>query len=143
MNRIKSFFKGKRTGYYLMFAALASGIAALATYLNTGVGEFTPKLDGAVTLSYAIFAVFCAAALILDLRIIKYLCFSTGLFALLRFIVFDINYITNLLVSIDPTPVTAGFVLTVVFGIIAMGTALAAGILTKSGLEPLGKEGNA
>ena len=143
MDKIKAFFKSKGIGYYLMFAAFACGLAALITYLATGVTEFTPALDGAVTASYVVFLVLCVAALVADLRIVKYLAAAMGLFSVLRFIVFDINYITNLLVSIDPTPVTAGFVLSVLFGVLAFGVSLAAGILTKSGLAPLKKEDEA
>ena len=142
MDKIKAFFKGKGICYYLMFGAFACGLAALIIYISTGVTEFTPELDGAVTASYIVYLVICVAALVVDLRIVKYLAAAVGLFSVLRFIVFDINYITNLLVSIDPTPVTAGFVLSIIFGVLCFGISLAAGILTKSGLSPLIKEDN-
>ncbi|MCD8040352.1 MAG: hypothetical protein LUF82_02420 [Clostridia bacterium] len=131
---IKDFFRGKRVGYYFMAGALVFGIVALILYQQTGATEFTPVLDNTVTASYIIFIVLAAAMLVYELRIVKFITQAVGLYAFLMYIVFEVNYITNLLVAIDPTELTASFVLTIVFGALAWICALVSAIMTKTGL---------
>lgn len=137
MNVITKFFKSRGIGYYVMIPAALCGIVALIVYVLTGVTEFTPTLDVSVSIAYCIFIALCIISMVIDLRIVKFCAFAVGLFGFLMYIVFQVNYISNLFVAIDPTPVTAGFVCVLLFGALAFVAALVSGIMTKSGLEPL------
>ncbi|MCD8308184.1 MAG: hypothetical protein LUD51_08185 [Clostridia bacterium] len=135
MNFLKNFFKSKGVSYYLMAGAFVCGIVCLALYLTTGETEFTPTLDVTVTVAYVIFFVLALAMLIYEIRIVKFLTAAVGLYAFLMYIVFEVNYITNLLVSIDPTALNAGFVCILVFGLVGWLCALVSGCLTNGGFK--------
>lgn len=137
---VKTFFKEKRAGYYLMAVALVCGIVSLILYLQTGVTEFTPEIDSTVTVAYSIFIALAAIMLVYEVRIIKFMTSAVGLYAFLMYIVFEVNYITNLFVAIDPTELTAGFVLTIVFGVLAWICSLVSACLTRTGIKALDKK---
>ncbi len=133
--RLKAFFKPKGAAYYLMAAAFVCSIVAVILYCTAGVTEFTPVLDGGITAAFIIFIILSAGMLVYEIRIVKFLTAAVGLYAFLMYIVFEVNYITNLLVSIDPTPVTGAFVCTIIFSLAAWICALVAGCLTDSGFK--------
>ncbi len=135
VSKAKTFLKSKGAAYYLMAGAFVCGIVAVILYCTTGVTEFTPVLDGGITAAFIIFIILSAGMLVYEIRIVKFLTAAVGLYAFLMYIVFEVNYITNLLVSIDPTPVTGGFVCTIIFGLIGWLCALVAGCLTESGFK--------
>ncbi len=121
----------KGSGRIFMFLALLFGLGSLFCYLTTGKTEFTPDYEERVIV---LDIVFCACALICFLftvRVGRILTYGLGFWAFLEFIVCQLNYIANIFVSIDPTPVTEEFLITAVCGLAAFACALISALKTK------------
>lgn len=139
MEFLKKFFKSKGAGYYLMAGAFVCGTVSLILYCTAGVSEFTPALNPAITAAYAIFIILSLAMCIYEIRAVKAITAAVGLYAFLMYVVFEINYIANLIAAIDGTPVTAGFVLTLIFGLAAWVLSLVSACMMKSGFRKPGE----
>ncbi|MCD8286316.1 MAG: hypothetical protein LUD50_03700 [Clostridia bacterium] len=135
MDFIKRFFKSKGVEYYLMIGAFACGIAALIAYCLTGADNFTPNLDSTVTAAYIIFIVLALGMCVYEIRIVKFITAAVGLYAFLMYIVYKINYLASIIAAIDGTPITAGFVCTLIFGLAAWILSLVSGCLMKTGFK--------
>ena len=121
--------------------ALLTGLAALLLFLGTAEAEFTRQMidtyhqDLRVIFALVAGLFFSGIALVFDGKLLKYLAFLTNLFALLNFVVFEIDYLGSLFSSIDPTPVTAAFVALLALLGATVLTSLASAILTKERLS--------
>ncbi len=121
----------KGSGRIFMLLALLFGIGALFCYLTTGKTEFTPDYEERVIVLYAIFCACALLCFLFTMRIGRVLTYGLGLWAFLEFIVCQLNYIANIFVSIDPTPVTVEFLITAVCGLTAFVCALISALKTK------------
>ncbi len=139
MDFIKKFFRSKGVGYYLMAGAFVCGIVSLILYCTIPGDDpssvFNSGLDASIIVADVIFIVLALAMCVYEIRIVKFAASAVGLYAFLMYIVYEINYIANLIAAIDGTPVSAYCVVTLVFGLAAWILALVSGCLSKSGFK--------
>ena len=73
----------------------------------------------------------CGASIVFDFKLLKYAGFIFNLLAFGFYIVFEADYLGSIFSSIDPTEITAAFVLMLVFTAIAAASQLCSAILKK------------
>jgi len=119
-------------------------VASLIIYISTGVDEFNDALSKEV-LTFSIITLVIGLILVVlrflsldELKIFSgnfnvfiYLDYVLALFAFTFYIVSKINYIVNIIVSIDGTKVSFAFVLTITTLVISFLLLLVSGLLFK------------
>lgn len=134
---MKAFFKKKELSDHFLFAGFLLGLLALILYLFTGRNEFNQ--DFSIS-----FIVSCSLALCVDVlgfffpyKALKYGSFVIGLFGFVKFISANINYITNVFVSIDNTSFSASFLITFLSLLLSLLFPLVSGILSHHDFDEL------
>ena len=116
----------------LLILGLALEIAALVVYNMTGVNEFNATLSSPV-LIFAIISIVLGSVLLIlrvlsidEVKVVKLyldlvivINFVVGLFAFMFYVISQVNYLANVLVSIDGTKISFTFVLTVALFVLA------------------------
>lgn len=111
-----------KTSFLFLVASVLFQVISLALYWKTGLTEFTAQ-HSAVVFYFGIAAGLLGTILIISnfipvgkkLRNIGiFIVYLLGLLAWLFYITSEVNYIVNILVSIDGTKLTATFILTIV-----------------------------
>ncbi len=128
-NEIKS--KGKGVGYFLTIPAVILGILCIYLYMQNGVTVFSPDLDNSVIIVFAVATVVSAVNLLVEWKGLKYLSYLLFLYAFILFIGTQVNYITNVFVSIDGYTFSAGFIATVAVMVATVVVQLVAAIMTR------------
>ena len=131
MDKLKNYFSTRTVGFYVTIPALIFAVAGLICYKTYGVTEFSPKLSVEALGGFIAGIVLCAASLVLDYKPVRFFGYLALLYGCLNSITAQATYIVNIFVSIDGTTFSQGFILTVVFSVLAWVTALVASILTK------------
>jgi len=131
MEIIKKIFieRTKTLSFYLLLGSLALGIAGLILYIATGKTEFTPELSVALISILSVGIALNVGLLFVDFSLGNFFLYAVLLIAWLQYFNVQINYITNILVGIDNTSLTAAFVFMVIITLLAWIAALIAGIL--------------
>lgn len=111
-------------------------IAALCLYTQTGKTEFTPELSAAVIIPLVAALAIGVFSLVFEIKLVKYGLFLAALCAWFEFFASQVNYLANVLVSIDGTQISTGFLATAVIGALAWIFSLVSAILQKSEIEP-------
>ena len=117
--------------------ACASGILTVILFNLTIDPEFTKNMTEIyhqnvyVTVAYIFGIVLSGCAIVFDLKLIKYLSFVAYLFGFINYVVFELDYLGSIFSSIDPTAITAEFIIIIVMSIVAIASALFSGIVKK------------
>lgn len=132
LQQIKQAVTGKRgLSFLFSVASLVFAVVTLILYVNTGIDEFTTSLSAKFI---ALLIVFCVLAVIFsvcEIKLGKYAMYLVGFWAWLEYIISQVNYLANILVSIDGSTFSAAFICTVLFGALAWVCALVSAILQK------------
>lgn len=128
MAAIKKFIVSRGLGYWISVLPLALGFAALALYHENGINEFCTELKSSVMVGLWFAAAVCVIAFFFDSKTLRYISYLLYLFSFLGFIGSQVNYIANVMVSIDGTSFSSGFVATAVCFVLAIVFMLAAAI---------------
>ena len=128
----------------LLIGAVLIQVVALIIYTQTGVNEFNDTLSTEVlifSIINLVIGVILLVIRVLSIDEIKLLTntfdtcitlnYIVGLFVLMFFIVSQVNYLTNVLVSIDGTKISFAFVFTAVTMLISSALYLVSAILYK------------
>lgn len=129
--KVKKVKKGKSIGYFLTIPAVILGLLSIYLYTQNGVTVFSPKLDNNVILVFGIATALSAINLLVEWKGFKYLSYLTFLYALILFIGTQVNYITNVFVSIDGYTFSDGFIRTLGVMIVTVVMQLLAAVTTK------------
>ncbi len=117
--------------------ACASGILTVILFNLTIDPEFTKNMTEIyhqnvyVTVAYIFGIVLSGCAIVFDLKLIKYMSFVAYLFGFINYVVFELDYLGSIFSSIDPTAITAEFIIIIVMSIVAITSALFSGIVKK------------
>ena len=116
-------------GFYLTVVAIIFTVLAAVFYSKSGVTDFAKDLDNQVVIISIISAVIALISMVLEVipnnivkltvKPVRYVSFLMTLYAYIAYLGTQATYIANLLVAIDPTPVTSGFVMTNAFFVLA------------------------
>ncbi len=109
---IVNFFKSKSVGYFLTLPAVILGVLSVFLYKQNGVTVFSPELDGSVIAVLWIAVGASAINLLIEWKGFKYLSYLLFFYAFILFIGTQVNYITNVFVSIDGYTFSTGFIAT-------------------------------
>jgi len=132
MKTIKNFFLSKKINFYLLLISFLLGLSGLIVYLKTGTNSFVLKLDNTVIISCIIGLIICFLPMfIFKIRILYFLPWFCFFFAFLNFITSQVNYLANVLVNIDGSSLSAGFLATVILILLSSVCSLVSGCLTK------------
>lgn len=132
MKAITSFFKNRKGNYYLIIASFLLALCGLIVYIKTGTNDFSLKINTTVIVSCIIGLVFCFIPIIINkFRILYFFPWFCFFFAFLNFITSQVNYIANVLVSIDGSSLSAGFLATAILLLLSAICSLISGCLTK------------
>lgn len=138
------FFRIKDSSVILLLVSMLFQLVSLIVYGTTGLTEFTAELSSAV-LAFGILSLISGAGIflitvlgicekytkkVLDIGI--YVVYLFGLLAWLFYITSQVNYLVNIFVAIDGTKLTAAFILTVLFFLLAWVAALVSAILYRA-----------
>lgn len=116
--------------------ALICAIGGWYLYNKYGVTNFTVNQLDALLLRTLVFGfVVNVVSLILNFKLVKYVSFLAYLYATLRYIVFEIDYITNVFVSIDGSTFTIEFIATLALLLVSGIFMLISAALTKAPSE--------
>ena len=121
MEKIKEFFKKKTISYYLMFGVFACSLITLLMYSITGGNEYNKnKIDSLIIISDIIALVASCAALVFEIRYIKYVSYLALLFSFIYYICVEINFVANVFVATDPlsSTVLTNFIITLITALI-------------------------
>ncbi|MGN0754951.1 MAG: hypothetical protein ACI4ME_10890 [Aristaeellaceae bacterium] len=133
--RIGRMIRQKRSiPFALMLVAAACTAAMLVTYALTGVNTFTPVLSEKVMALESVCAVLCVLLALFEIKNAKYGLYLISLWAWLEYLFYNASYMSNVVVGIDGNQFSVGFLLTVIFGLLAWGCTLFSAILQKQEL---------
>ena len=134
--------------------AILIQVLALIIYNATGVDEFNDTLSqeviifsiisialGAILLLLRLFGFDEAKILLGNFDVFIVLDYILALFAFMFFIISKVNYITNVIVSIDGTKISFIFVFTVIVFLLSFALFLVSGIMYKGLAKKAEKEG--
>lgn len=131
MGAIKKFVTERGLGYWLSFAAIALGFVALGLYYKCGVNDFATELSSSVIAAVWAAAALAVIAFVIDLKVVRYVSYLVYLYAFIAFIGTQVNYIANVLVSIDGNSFTPDFLGAAICFALAAFVMLAAAITTR------------
>ena len=133
--------------------AIVAQIIGLIIYNATGIDEFNDTLSkeviifsvisivlGVILLLVRLFGFDEAKALLGNFDVFVVLNYIFALFVFMFFIISKVNYITNVIVSIDGTKISAIFVITILVFLISFALFLASGIMYKKLFKKVEKE---
>ena len=121
----------------LGIAALLCAIAALILFCVSRESVFTLQMievfrvDGTVIAMLVIGIVLGLVSIVFDFKLLKYGVYIAYLLSFGFYIVFQADYLGSVLSSIDPTEITASFVMMIVLTLLATFLQLASAILKK------------
>ena len=134
--------------------AILIQVLALIIYNATGVDEFNDTLSqeviifsiisialGAILLLLRLFGFDEAKILLGNFDVFIVLDYILALFAFMFFVISKVNYITNVIVSIDGTKISFIFVFTVIVFLLSFALFLVSGIMYKGLAKKAEKEG--
>ena len=122
----------KGVSFWFLAASLVCAAAMLILYLRTGTNTFTPALSGKVLWILGGYVVLAAVLAVFEIKNGKYLLYLLSFWVWLEFLVYNASYISNVLVGIDGNAFGAGFLLTVLSGLLCWVCALTSAILQKN-----------
>ena len=131
MEKVKHYFSTRTVGFFVTLPAIAFAVAALLAYKKFGITEFSPSLSTEALGGFIAGIALCAVSLVFEFKPVRFFGYLALLFGCLNSMTAQATYIVNILVSIDGTTFSQGFILTAVFSVLAWVTALVAAILTK------------
>ena len=134
MHYLKEMLCRRGISFWFMLASFVLALAALVLYLLTGTNDFTPSLSGKVICLFSLSLAGAALFSVLEVKAGKYAVYLIGLGAWLEFIISQVNYLTNIFVSIDGSTFSSGFILTFICGALAWAFALVSAIAQKKEL---------
>lgn len=145
MERIGNMIRHKRSIPFLFIAlGVAFSAAMLIAYALTGISTFTPVLSTKVIVMESICIDIGVLLVLFEVKNGKYGLYLLSLWTWLEFLFYEASYISNVLVGIDGNQFSIGFILTVIFGLLAWVCTLISAILQKQELgwhtDPTGKE---
>ncbi len=145
MERIGHMIRHKRSIPFLFIAqGVAFSAAMLIAYALTGISTFTPVLSTKVIVMESICIDIGVLLVLFEVKNGKYGLYLLSLWTWLEFLFYEASYISNVLVGIDGNQFSIGFILTVIFGLLAWVCTLISAILQKQELgwhtDPTGKE---
>ena len=139
MDKLKNYFSTRTLGFFVTIPAIIFAVAGLLAYRTYGMTEFSPTLSVEAQAGFAAGIVLCTASLVLEYRPVRFFGYLALLYACLTAVAVQATYIVNVFVSIDGNTFSDGFIMTVVFSVLAWVTALAATVLTKPRKKGEGK----
>ena len=143
--RLRDVIRQKRgRSFALVIASLVFTAAMLIAYIHTGVSTFTPVLSGKVVALLWVCVGIGVLLSVIEVKLGKYALYLLLLWMWLEFLFYNASYISNVLVGIDGNSFGAGFLLTVLFGLLAWLAALLSAITQKGEIgsaDPAGAEG--
>lgn len=130
-NKLKQFLWPKGLSDIFLLIALITTIAGLIGYVLTGITIFQTKLYNSVIVSLSVLLVLEILFLVFNSKMGKYACFVLSIYSLISYIGSQATYLANILVSIDGSTFSAGFILTILALILTFATTLVSAILAK------------
>ena len=131
MDKLKNYFSTRTLGFFVTIPAIIFAVAGLLVYRTYGATEFSPTLSVEAQAGFVAGIVLCVVSLVLEYRPVRFFGYLALLYACLKCLAVQATYIVNVFVSIDGNTFSDGFIMTVVFSVLAWLTALVAVILTK------------
>ena len=123
----------RKRGISFWFTLLATVLAAcmLLIYSKTGISTFTPTLSVKVRTLLGVCIVIGILLCLFEVKNGKYAFYLLLLWTWLEFLLYEVSYISNVLVGIDGNSLSTGFLLTALSGLFACVFALASAIVQK------------
>lgn len=131
IEKLKKWMFPKGIADLLLALGFLFAIGSLIGYLVSGVNIYVKEYYVQVIVGLILVLVVEALSLVVSTRLGKYLAYLLCLYSLVEYISSQIIYISNVLVSIDGSTFSAGFILTTICFVFSLGLSLASGIMTK------------
>lgn len=128
---ILDFLKKQTLSFYFLIGAILALILQIIFYATSGINRFAVSYSSLVFIMSAIAIAIGIVSIIFKHILIEEIMFLFTLYSFIAFIGSQANYLANLFVSIDDSAVSAGFVLTIVFSVIAIGLEIASFFFNK------------
>ncbi len=131
MNSIRKFLKARTKGFPVIFFGSLFSLAALVLYAVTGVNEFAPDYDVILFVTTSIALVLSAFSRFKEWKLIREFAYLFALFSFVCYIGTQVNYLANLLVAIDGSSLSMGFLFCLLSFFLAFLADLISVFLTK------------
>lgn len=131
MADFKKLIRSKGLSDIFLAASEILAILGLIGYYQTGITIFNPTLSSSVIAPLIVAIVFGALLCVIGSKAGKYIDYLLLLFVFLEYINSQITYVANILVAIDGSTLSSGFILTCLALFLAFVFALVSGILSK------------
>lgn len=135
MEIIKKLIKNKGISDIFLIVSLICAIVALPCYINSGITEFKATLDSKVINSMIFLIVIDGCLLVVSSKIVKYIEAALYIFTLISYISTQATYLANVLVAIDGTSLSGGFIACMVCLVLGFIASLLSGIFAKDEFE--------
>lgn len=108
---ILDFFKKQSLSFYFLIGSILSLILQIIFYATSGINRFAVSYNSLVFIMSSIAIALGVVSIIFKHILIEEVMFLFTLYSFIAFIGSQANYLANLLVSIDDSTISAGFVL--------------------------------
>lgn len=125
----ETFMKKRGLSFWLTALSVVLAAGMLIVYSKTGISTFTPTLSGKVRLLLCICIALGALLCVFEVKNLKYVLYLLLLWTLLEFLVYEMSYISNVVVGIDGNFFSTGFIATAVLGLLSCILALVSAIV--------------
>ncbi|MFA6860924.1 MAG: hypothetical protein WCR56_00835 [Bacilli bacterium] len=132
MKKLMDYFKTRRINFYFLLSSEVLSFTGLIIYCQTGTNDFVLKLDS-VVITFTVLGLVSAFVpfVFSHNRILHFIPYFCYFFAFLNFITSQVNYLANVLVSIDGTSLSIGFLSVAILLFASSILTLVSGCLTK------------
>ncbi len=131
MDKLAKFFKGRTKGFYFVAFGFVFSLIALILYALTGVNEFAPKYSTSLFVATSLALVLSLFSRVREWKLVREFAYLFALYSFICYIGTQVNYVANLLVAIDGSSLSLGFVFSVVFFFLAFLADLISVFLSK------------
>jgi hypothetical protein len=121
--------QNKNWGDLIFALAFLALIGALVGYLVSGVTIFAPSLSQKVLIPLILLVVLAALLLVFGSKLGKYAVFMITIYAFIEYLKTQATYLANIIVSIDGSTFSTGFILTSVCFALALILSLTSAIM--------------
>lgn len=125
----ETFMKKRGLSFWLTALSVVLAAGMLIVYSKTGISTFTPTLSGKVRLLLCICIALGVLLCVFEVKNLKYVLYLLLLWTLLEFLVYEMSYISNVVVGIDGNFFSTGFIATAVLGLLSCILALVSAIV--------------
>ena len=131
MDKLAKFFKERTKGFYFVALGFVFSLISLVLYALTGVNEFAPKYSVVLFVTTACSLALSLFSRIREWKLVREFAYLFAPYSFICYIGTQVNYVANLLVAIDGSSFSMGFLFSVIFFFLAFLADLISVFLSK------------